>query len=77
MEEARERTIKLIKSLDDFLSGFPGHLTAKQAIHMIKWINTNLDRPAFVALMKELDLENLNVIQYLMDQEELNPTRYN
>jgi len=77
MDEARERTITLLKHLDEYISGFRDNLNGTQALHMIKWLNRELDREQLQALMKELDLDNLDVIEYLLDRVELNPTRYN
>jgi hypothetical protein len=71
-----ERTESIIRSLDNYLSGY-GDLTATQFLTTIRWINSNLDRQSFQEFMKELDIEHQNVLIYLLDRVELNPTRYN
>lgn len=77
MDEARQRTETLLKHLDEYISGFRENMNGSQALYTIKWMNRELDSEQLHALIKELDLTNADVIEYLLERVELDPKRYN
>jgi hypothetical protein len=82
MEQARERTMNMLKGLDDMLSSYNMATSNTKLLKKIefnlRWINTNLDTKAITEVIdKAYELENSDVMIDLLSQKEFDPKRFN